>query len=111
MKILHTTQPPSKPKVIEVVLDGFLGRFIYRHKRAATTIPLPFLTLILYFIQPPPEIRTHEFVHVEQRQALGLIGFWVSYLTNTIKFGYAKNPMELAAYEVQAERPLPSWST
>lgn len=111
MKILHATQPATSSHVIEVVLDGFLGRFMRRRNWAGTTIPLPFLTVILYYTAPEPEIRCHEFVHVEQREALGLLGFWVNYIRNAVTFGYQKNPMELAAYEVEAERPLPSWTT
>ncbi len=110
MKILHATQPPTEASVIEVVLDGFLGRFMRRKNWAGTTIPLPFLTVILYYRAPAPEIRCHEFVHVEQREALGLSGFWFNYIRDTIKFGYRRNPMEVAAYEVEAERPLPSWT-
>jgi hypothetical protein len=110
VKILHATQPATQNRVIEVVLDGFLGRLMRRRNWAGTTIPLPFLTVILYYGMPASEIRCHEFVHVEQREALGLIGFWVNYIRNTLAFGYQKNPMELAAYDVEAERPLPNWT-
>lgn len=113
MKILHAQQPPAHPIVIEVVLDGFFGRFMRRRNWAGTTIPLPFLTVILYYSQPDPLVRVHEAVHVEQRETLGLVGFWVNYIRNTFKVGYAKNPMELAAYEVEADakaNSLPSWA-
>ncbi len=113
MKLLHAQQPPTKPRVIEVVLDGFFGRFMRRRNWAGTTIPLPLLTVILYYGQPDPLVRVHEFQHVEQREALGLFGFWWVYLTNTIYHGYKNNPLELAAYEVEAEAEkngLPSWA-
>ncbi len=113
MKVLHASQPPTKPKVIEVVLDGFFGRFMRRRNWAGTTIPLPFLTVILYYGQPDPLVRVHEFTHVEQRAALGLIGFWFNYIRNTFKCGYQKNPMEMAAYDVEADAQkngLPSWA-
>lgn len=92
------------------MLDGFVGRFMSRKGWAGTTIALPGFVVILYYAPPLPEIRVHEFEHVAQKQALGLFGFWFNYIRNTIRFGYQQNPMELAAYAVEAERPLPSWS-
>jgi hypothetical protein len=98
--------------VLELVLDGFVGRFLYRKGWAGTTIPLPFAWIILYYTGPDPLVRVHEAVHVEQREALGLFGFWFNYIRGAIH-GYARNPMEVAAYAVEAEAQkdgLPDWA-
>ncbi len=113
MNLLHLQQPATGSKVIEVVLDGFLGRFMRRRNWAGTTIPLPLVTIVLYYGQPDPLVRVHEYHHVEQREALGLIGFWITYLRDAIKYGYAKNPLEIDAYEVEADAKangLPGWA-
>jgi hypothetical protein len=42
VKILYAAKKPATVMpVLEVVLDGFVGRFIYRRNWAGTTIPLP----------------------------------------------------------------------
>jgi hypothetical protein len=113
VKILHAQQPPTQNRVIEVVLDGFFGKWMRKRNWAGTTIPLPLVTVILYYTVPDAYTRTHEFVHVEQRQALGLFGFWFNYIRDAIKFGYQKNPLELDAYQVEAaaqKNGAPAWA-
>src|SRR4051812_36409213 len=111
-KRLCLTQPPTTKKLLELVIDGFVGRFMQRLGWAAVTLPMPFITVILYWLTAAPLLRVHEAVHVEQREALGLFGFWYSYLRGALK-GYASNPMELAAYAVEDEAEtsgLPDWA-
>lgn len=126
MQILHAKKPAGEIPVLELVLDGFVGRWFRRRVWAGTTIPLPFCAVVLYYLAPTPLVRVHEHHHVEQAQALGFFCWWATYLTAFFKNlhplrhptqalanTYAENPLEVDAYAVEADAQkygLPDWA-
>lgn len=99
----------------EVRVRGRLGAwFVRRGWRGLTVGPF-----IFYWLLPgedvDPEVRRHEFEHVHQEAALGpgpigWVGFWILYWWFHVRYGYAGNPLELAAYAAQ-DTPYPDLKT
>lgn len=126
IEVLHLRQPPDiTSKVIELSLTERIGTFVGNLASkgmggkpwGATTLPLPFVTVILYngsLGTIDPLIRVHEFQHVRQREKAG--SWWRSayrYIREHIRSGYDLNIFELEAYSVQAEAAangLPDWA-
>lgn len=46
-----------------------------------------------------PTVLAHELVHVEQYERFGFVGFLARYVWYTLRYGYAKNPLEVEARE------------
>jgi hypothetical protein len=71
-KRLTRSQPPGlRKRVLEVTMNGWLGRKMTSMNWAGTTIPLPGFVLMMFWIGPDvpvlnPYVRFHEFVHVQQ---------------------------------------------
>jgi hypothetical protein len=42
VKIFHAKRPAGEMPVLELVLDEFVGRFMFKKGWAAVTLPLPF---------------------------------------------------------------------
>lgn len=125
-------KPKTKKKVIELTCDGWLARKFLLANWGASTIPLPFIVLILYWVhdsaseKPHPAVRVHEFVHVAQdeRNAFFLVS-WLGYFRELISKrarlakswmqAYQMNKYEVEAYEVEkkcilGETPFPDWA-
>ena len=113
---LHLRQPPTRKKVIELAVDGPVGRWFARRHWAAFTLPLPFVCLIFYWhtSAPDPFTRVHEFVHVDQDEAAPFfLVFWAQYLAEHFARGYRRNRYEMEARAVEdATRRdgLPEWA-
>lgn len=48
-------------------------------------------------------LLAHELVHVEQLRRMGLLRYWVTYLSLLLQYGYREHPMELDAVVRSAE--------
>jgi hypothetical protein len=108
MKRLRAKQPRTKNPVIELVFTGPIARTLRKHNWAAFTLPLPFVTVIFYWLSAPPVVRTHEFTHVAQSEEKR---FYVArYIYQALTKGYGRTPYELEAY-ASAKNPLPTWAT
>ncbi len=112
---LRLPQPTSKKPVLEYVVDGFIGRWMQSHNWGAFTLPLPVLTLILYWNtpNPAPGVRVHEYVHVYQTEHLFFFVAWYRYLRELAFKGYRANRYEVEAYEIEAlgdANGFPSWA-
>jgi hypothetical protein len=73
MRRLRLPQPPHRGRVVELAVSGRLGRWFHRNGWGGVTLPLPFVTLILYWLADPgadvsERLRVHEFVHVAQNE-------------------------------------------
>ncbi len=114
--VLHAQQPPHRRKVIEVVVDNWVGRFFQRRNWAGVTVPLFGVAFIFYWVlpgeQPKPRNRVHEWCHVRQWERPG--PFYFQYLWGMIfGGGYYANELEVEAYEKQwfaEEYGMPSWA-
>jgi hypothetical protein len=93
---------------------GFIARWFARRGWGGVTLPLPFVTIILYWSWPavsgcqtsgpccvPDWIRRHERAHAAQAQRLTWLGFYVVFLWQLVRFGYANHPMERSAREAE----------
>jgi hypothetical protein len=83
---------------------GFIARWFARRGWGGVTLPLPFVTVILYWDWPgevPDWIRRHERAHAAQAQRLTWLGFYVVFLWQLVRFGYANHPMERSAREAE----------
>jgi hypothetical protein len=79
---------------------GFIARWFANRGWAAVTLPLPFVTVILYWDWPgevPDWIRRHERAHASQAQRLTWIGFYWCYLIGLLHQGYRDHWMEVEA--------------
>lgn len=69
------TQPPgTTKKVVEVTMNGLLGKWMTNLNWAGTTIPLPGFILMMFWLGPKipsvnSYVRVHEWVHVGQDEA------------------------------------------
>jgi hypothetical protein len=113
---LKLPQPSTTKPVIELVAQGFIGRWMQRHGWGAFTLPIPFVTLIFYWNTPVPSpgTRVHEFVHAYQNDHTLFIKGWVLYLVQLIAHGYRDNSFEREAYYVEAvgaRDGYASWAT
>lgn len=132
MRRLRLHQPPHIGFVVELAVAGPIGRWFRRRNWAGVTLPLPFVTLIVYWGQgnPDPLMRVHEWAHVEQNgRDLFWLASWIRYawqLARVLRWrqmlrrprqammnAYHEHPAEREAYEVQLrawEGGLPPWS-
>lgn len=88
-------------RLVERNVSGRFARWMRRRHWAGVTLPLPFVTVILYWMAagetwPTPTIRLHERQHAFQAEMYGWLGFWVRYLWGMRK-GYRMNPLEVSA--------------
>lgn len=126
IEVLHLRKPPTLgSRVLELRLTGgicrvvasiassFMGPGIW----AAMTLPLPFVTLIVYngdIGALDPLTRVHEFVHVEQRERAG--SWWRAvyrYVREYVRSGYKKNVYEIEAQVIEilaSSNGLPDWA-
>lgn len=130
IKRLLKSQPPTKKKVVELVVGGRVGRWFSNHGWGAFTLPLPFLVLIFYWSNKTPVYdfdveplcRVHEFVHVAQdeRNLCFAVSWWDYYrsmwkhfaftawryghvsLSHALMDAYYANDYEAEAYAVEA---------
>lgn len=124
-------KPKTKKRVIELTCDGWLAKKLLANNWGASTIPLAFIVLILYWSKdsasdfPAPAVRVHEFVHVGQDEAnLCFLVSWVKYFAELVRervrYGtwmqaYQNNKYEVAAYAVEdavinGTSPMPDWA-
>lgn len=103
----------NRKRVLEYRCAGVLADRLLARGWGATTIPLPFCVVILYWEFPfPPGRRLHEWVHVNQDQqnTCWLVSWWrygVEMLRQRRKTGswdaaYRTNRFEVEAYAVEA---------
>jgi hypothetical protein len=94
IKRLRRTQPPTKKKVLEFIVGGWLGKLLYKHNWRAITTCLPFLVVILYWTDKDPIydfdadslVRYHEFVHVAQDESNPFfLVTWAKYIWSSYK--------------------------
>lgn len=113
---LRLRQPPTKRKVVELVVSGPIGRWFTRQRWSGFTLPLPFVTVIFYWNTDPPSpyTRVHEFVHVTQDEANPVFVLtWINYLVELARHGYRRNRYEVEAYGVEDDaraNGLPEWA-
>lgn len=114
IKRLHLPQPPTHKPVREYLVTNAFGKWMYERGWYGFTLPLPYVTLILYwFANPDPLMRVHEFAHVRQAQQLGAVRFWFLYLAAVVRYGYFENKYEVEAREDTADAALfgiPTWA-
>ena len=67
---------------------------------AGVTLP-PFGVYILAERMQDDGLIRHEQAHWEQYKRMGFLGFYVTYLWYTIRYGYWNNPMEVEARAAQ----------
>lgn len=96
-------------KLREVNVHGPVARWFRRRHWVGVTLPLPIVTVILYWLldderEPDSTFRTHERRHAFQADRWGWLGFWVRYLWGMRK-GYRANPLEVEA-RVSAGQPI-----
>jgi hypothetical protein len=124
--VYEHVKPKTKKRVIELSCDGWLARKLLKNRWGATTIPLPFIVLILYWsnnsssVHPHPKVRIHEFVHVAQdeRNLCFLVSWWKyffelfheRYLHGSWMQAYKYNKFEIEAYNVQGLDTSPDWA-
>jgi hypothetical protein len=110
-------QPVAANRVIELGVWNRFGRWMRRRGWLAFTLPLPFLTVVFYWLRdadetPDPFVRVHEFVHVRQNQRLSW--FPLRYLWALIADrGYRRSRFEVEAFRIEAAaraEGLPAWA-
>jgi hypothetical protein len=115
---LRLPQPPTKGKVLEFAVAGFIGRWFQKKNWGGVTLTLPFLSIILFWVESEsdlvhPEVRFHEFVHIEQRYRYSTaIQFVYAYSKENIQRGYWMNRFEIEARaraRAAAEDGFPDW--
>jgi hypothetical protein len=110
-------RPAAAHPVIELGVWNAFGRWMRRQGWLAFTLPLPFLTVVFYWLREAgesldPFVRVHEFVHVRQHQRLAF--FAVRYLWALVADGgYRPNRFEVEAFRIEAAartEGLPAWA-
>lgn len=114
---LRLPQPVTGAPVIELAVANAAGQWMYRGGWRGFTLPLPFVTVIFYWLsdaheRPDPYVRVHEFVHARQHHRFTLFGlrYLLALLTDG---GYRRNRFEVEAYRIEAEARrsgLPAWA-
>lgn len=138
IKRIRKATPPHTARVIELEIGGKFGKFAWNSGWGGTTIPFPFVTLMMFWtVQPQPDgnpdplIRVHEWTHVKQNEANRFwFVSWVRYLWQDIIHikwstvrskgiyaayleAYYANKYEAEAYVVEdlaRENGLPDWA-
>lgn len=95
-----TTELRVKPWA-KTIVQPFLSLFMEGRKPAATTIG----HRIYYYDAPSDQTRKHEYVHVEQADRLGTVGFMAAYTAEWFKKGYHKNKFEVEACDRARRTP------
>src|SRR4051812_44371264 len=108
MQRLRLPKPATKTRVVELLHAGPLARFMAKRNWAAFTLPLPFVTIINYWLTYTPRVRQHEYQHCHQRDTVKW--FRLKYLWQLIRHGYKANRYEVEAYATHL-LPLPDWAT
>ena len=84
------------------VCRGRFAQWMIGRGWTGVTIPLPFLVIVLFWCLPGAhpgwKAARHEWVHVQQAQRWGFLGFWARYLWG-MRRGYRRNPLEIEAYD------------
>ena len=60
----------------------------------------------MYFLDealPFEHVHFHELIHVIQWRTLGFDGFLLTYAVNILTHGYARNPLEVLAFDLEAQ--------
>lgn len=91
-------------KPLELGVTGIIANWMRSRGWGGVTIPLPFFTVILYWLldgeaRPTRRLRLHEHVHFRQAIEMGFFGFWLLYLWD-LPLGRSRHPMELEAARV-----------
>ncbi len=114
---LRLPQPKGRRPVIELAMHNWLAQWMVSRNWGGFTCPLPFVTVIFYWLMPgesvDPLIRVHEFVHARQADELGWACDWVSYEREAVRGSYETNKFEREAYAVEAaaaKNGLPDWA-
>lgn len=80
---------------------GWFGRFMHARGWRGFTLPLPFLTIVFFWLTrdefPEARVVVHEAAHAIQIEEHGPLPFIVRYLTDLVRFGYWALPYERAA--------------
>lgn len=64
---------------------------------AYAQVLLPRIIFVRSDVAVTPALIAHELQHVAQLAELGLLRYWVRYLTLLLRFGYERHPMEIEA--------------
>jgi hypothetical protein len=96
--------------MLEFRVRNLFGRWMARKGWAGVCIPLPFVTVICYWLlngadEPAPWTIVHEREHAAQAARYGVWGFWVRYWFWLVIDGYQHHPMEIEARDA-ANRTL-----
>ncbi len=135
IRVLHLKQPKTKKKVVELAIAGRLGRFFLGRHWGAFTLPLPFLVVILHWVEPGQDpkwyIRLHEMQHVAQDEKNWcFLQSWFNYTRAALKGiklrallkspskammeSYLSNEYEMEAYELETKAlssgAIPDWA-
>jgi hypothetical protein len=90
-------------RIVEMAVGGPFARWMWRRGWGGCTIPLPWVTVILYWLHPDQcvdeciDICFHERKHAEQAERMGWFRWWIAYAWWTIRLGYWDNPLEVEA--------------
>ena len=100
---LNNTVVSMSRRVVEIECRGFFARWMVRRGWGGCTIPLPFFTIILYWLASQnnfvtPGTRNHEKCHACQAARWGWFGWWVLYTWQVLRYGYRSAPFEVEAY-------------
>lgn len=83
-------------RLVERNVHGRFARWMRSRHWAGVCLVMPFVTVILYWLEPEPWVRVHERHHAWQAVRHGWLGFWARYLWGMRK-GYRNNELEVEA--------------
>jgi len=98
--------PGVRRPVLALNAAGPFGRLMHRHGWRGFTLPLPLVTLVLFWLRPgqrpDPRVVVHEAAHCVQIEQEGVVRFVCGYLWQQFRRGYADNRYEVAARRAEA---------
>jgi hypothetical protein len=89
----------------ERICTGRFARWMRRRGWGGVCLPLPFVTVILYWVYATSMGKAHEGRHAEQAARMGWLWWWLVYAYETARRGYWNNRLEVDARD-HAERLL-----
>jgi hypothetical protein len=97
----------ARRPVFAVHADGWFGRRMLRAGWLGFTLPLPFVTIVFFWLRPgqQPEraVLIHEATHAIQVEEHGVVRFVVTYLWDLLRRGYSDNRYETSARRADRE--------
>lgn len=70
---------------------------------ASAQVLLPGRVFVRRGVEVDVRLLSHELVHLDQLERLGLLRYWLAYLALLLYFGYREHPLELDAVVRSAE--------